>query len=107
MFFPYLLIHLYSLTYNARLVAVSDVTEKIKLQKKLTELKVLEQKKIAQATFVALEKERSFIGKELHDNVKQILTSAKQKVNHYWIKFHVAAIRIEEKYLVKVEEKVN
>lgn len=30
--------------------------------------------------------------------------SREQMVNVWWVKFHVAAIRINEKYLVKVEE---
>ncbi|MCU7552810.1 hypothetical protein OCK74_27070 [Chitinophagaceae bacterium LB-8] len=29
--------------------------------------------------------------------------SKEQKANLYWVKFHIAAIRIDEKYLVKAE----
>ncbi|MEI6949481.1 PAS domain S-box protein [Paraflavisolibacter sp. H34] len=63
--------------YNARLATINDITEKIRLQERVTQLRVQEQRKIAQATFTALENERDFIGKELHDNVNQMLTSTK------------------------------
>lgn len=63
--------------HNASLVTVNDITEKIRLHERITKQKLLEQRKIAKATFAALEKERSFIGKELHDNVNQILSGTK------------------------------
>jgi PAS domain S-box-containing protein len=44
---------------------------------KLTEERVEHQRQIARATINTQEKERSEIGKELHDNVNQILASAK------------------------------
>jgi len=43
----------------------------------LAEVKLNQQRQIARATINAQERERSEIGKELHDNVNQILASAK------------------------------
>jgi len=54
-----------------------DITERIETEKLLMEEKISHQKEIAKATIDVQEKERDEIGKELHDNVNQILTSAK------------------------------
>lgn len=54
-----------------------DMTEKIQLQQKLIEEKVFAQKQIARAIIHAQETERSEIGRELHDNVCQLLTTSK------------------------------
>lgn len=59
------------------LATINDVTEKIKLQEKLIAEKVLRERKVTQATISAQEKERNYIGKELHDNVNQLLAGAK------------------------------
>lgn len=62
---------------EAGLVLITDITEKKKLQEKLTEEKVNKQKEITRASMYMQEKEREVIGRELHDNVNQVLTSAK------------------------------
>lgn len=59
------------------LVSSSDITEKIRLQEKITSLKVTRQQKIAQATINGQEKEREEIGRELHDNINQLLSATK------------------------------
>ncbi|OQP49372.1 hypothetical protein A4H97_28965 [Niastella yeongjuensis] len=62
----------------ARMVgSMQDVTDKKELEKKLLKQQVDKQKLIAQAVVNAQEKERAEIGKELHDNVNQILSTAK------------------------------
>jgi PAS domain S-box-containing protein len=62
----------------ARMVgSMQDVTDKKELEKKLLKQEVDKQKVIAQAVVNAQEKERAEIGKELHDNVNQILSTAK------------------------------
>ncbi|MGC4039000.1 MAG: PAS domain S-box protein [Chitinophagaceae bacterium] len=53
-----------------------DTTEKRRLQKRIAEQKELEQKKIMRAMLRAEEKERERLGRELHDNISQILASA-------------------------------
>jgi PAS domain S-box-containing protein len=62
---------------EAMLVLANDVTRQIELQNQLIEEKIVRQKEIAKATIDVQEKERNEIGRELHDNVNQILTSAK------------------------------
>ena len=57
--------------------SIEDVTEKKRLEKKLIKQEIDKQKLVAQAVVDAQEKERGEIGKELHDNVNQILSTAK------------------------------
>ncbi|AEW02321.1 hypothetical protein A4D02_30945 [Niastella koreensis] len=57
--------------------SMQDITDKKELEKKLLKQQVDKQKLIAQAVVNAQEKERAEIGKELHDNVNQILSTAK------------------------------
>lgn len=61
-----------------------DVTERVKaeeqqsiLERTLLEQKITEQKKMLHATIQGQEKEKKQIGMELHDNINQILASAK------------------------------
>lgn len=54
-----------------------DVTERKSFQEQLILEKEKQQKKIAGAVIKATEKERAEIGKELHDNVNQVLTTVK------------------------------
>jgi PAS domain S-box-containing protein len=57
--------------------AMTDLTETKKLEAELAEQKVLQQKRITEATIQVQEQEREQIGKELHDNINQILTTTK------------------------------
>lgn len=57
--------------------AVTDVTEKKKLETELYEQQRMEQVKIITTALHAQEKERNLIGQELHDNVNQILVGTK------------------------------
>jgi signal transduction histidine kinase len=47
------------------------------LQKRTADRKILEQKKLSKAQIKGQEKEKQFIGAELHDNINQQLTTAK------------------------------
>lgn len=62
---------------NRMVGSVQDITAKKEMEKKLLEQELNKQKLVAQAVVNAQEKERAEIGKELHDNVNQILTTAK------------------------------
>jgi PAS domain S-box-containing protein len=62
---------------NAWLVLINDITEKIQLQNQLVEEKIRRQQEIAQAVIDAQEKERETLGRELHDNISQVLTTAR------------------------------
>jgi two-component system sensor histidine kinase UhpB len=70
---------------DGNLVAIArDITEKMKAEETLRRMeheisnqKIQEQKKITRAIITSQEKERNYIGQELHDNVNQILASTK------------------------------
>jgi PAS domain S-box-containing protein len=66
---------------NAWLVLINDITEKIRLQNQLVEEKIKRQTEIAQAVIDAQEKERESLGRELHDNISQVLTTARLYLN--------------------------
>jgi signal transduction histidine kinase len=60
--------------------AAQDMTERVRvnhLHELLMKEKIARQKEIIKVTIDVQEKERNEIGHELHDNVNQILTSAK------------------------------
>ncbi|MFL5772917.1 MAG: PAS domain-containing protein [Flavisolibacter sp.] len=57
--------------------AAQDVTERKRLEQELLQNELERQKAINQATVDTQEQERSDIGKELHDNVNQVLTTTK------------------------------
>ncbi|MBC7874464.1 MAG: PAS domain S-box protein [Ferruginibacter sp.] len=57
--------------------AIRDLTEQKKLEKQLLDEQLQRQKAITQATITAQEQEKTYISRELHDNVNQILMSAK------------------------------
>lgn len=54
----------------------NNITEKVRLEEKLEEERLLKQKEITEATIQVQEKERYDISTELHDNVNQQLTVA-------------------------------
>ena len=57
--------------------AAQDITERKRLEAELLRNELERQKAINQATVDTQEQERSEIGKELHDNVNQVLTTTK------------------------------
>lgn len=57
--------------------ATQDITARVLLENKLAEERLTRQKEITNAVLTAQENERSDIGKELHDNLNQILAVAK------------------------------
>jgi PAS domain S-box-containing protein len=62
---------------NAAILAIhKDITEKVRLQEKLEEEKMMKQKEITEAMIQVQEKERYEMSTELHDNVNQQLTVA-------------------------------
>ena len=74
----------HSISYKnqpAVLVLANDVTERIQLENELNEQRVNRQKQITEAVILAQEKERTEIGKELHDNVNQILGASNLYIN--------------------------
>jgi two-component system, NarL family, sensor histidine kinase UhpB len=65
---------------QARLVLSNDVTEKLKAEAELIKYRVEQQRIITEITIQAQEKEREEIGKELHDNINQLLAAAKMSL---------------------------
>ena len=61
--------------------AIRDLTEKKKLEQQLLQEQEQKHKAVSQAGIVAQEAERSNISRELHDNVNQLLMSAKLFMN--------------------------
>jgi PAS domain S-box-containing protein len=62
----------------SRMVGVTrDITERVLLENKLSQERIARQKEVTDAVLTALEKEREDIGRELHDNLGQILVAAK------------------------------
>ncbi len=61
---------------NVRQVQINDITEKIKLQEALESQQEEKQRSITAATINAQETERAELGRELHDNINQILVTA-------------------------------
>lgn len=57
--------------------AMEDISERKKLEEQLVLKERIRQKQLAQAAVNAQEKERADIGKELHDNISQMLTSTR------------------------------
>jgi len=61
----------------ASLTLADDVTEKLQAEAELMKNRIMQQELITETTILAQEKEREEIGKELHDNINQILASTK------------------------------
>jgi two-component system, NarL family, sensor histidine kinase UhpB len=57
--------------------AMMDITDRHRLQQELAEQEMNHQKELTEASILGQEKEREQIGKELHDNINQILASVK------------------------------
>lgn len=62
---------------DAYLVLVNDISDRVQLQDQLVQEKVKKQKDKIKAMINGQEKERNELGKELHDNVNQILAVTK------------------------------
>jgi PAS domain S-box-containing protein len=60
---------------------LTDITEQKLLEEKMALEKVIRQKEITEAVIAAQESERSEIGRELHDNVNQLLGATRLYIN--------------------------
>jgi two-component system sensor histidine kinase UhpB len=61
----------------ARLILANDITERRKAESELARQRIMQQKLITETSVAAQEREREEIGKELHDNINQILSATK------------------------------
>lgn len=80
---------------NALLVLAGDVTQNVLLQQQLATERNARQKEIITTTVTAQEKEKNELGNELHDNVNQLLGSAK-------LYFECMALHQEDKEMYRV-----
>jgi PAS domain S-box-containing protein len=64
------------------IATINNITDKVRLKERIIEEKLAAQKEKARAIIATEEKERNEIGKELHDNVNQLLTTAKLYVEN-------------------------
>jgi PAS domain S-box-containing protein len=62
---------------KAKIILAHDITEKLKIEAELVQHRLLQQEIIAETAIHAQEKERDELGRELHDNINQILASSK------------------------------
>src|SRR5665647_3135163 len=60
--------------------AMTDITGRRKLEKALSDQKLSHQKLITETTIDAQESERGMLGRELHDNINQILAAARMYI---------------------------
>ncbi|KAK6033583.1 PKD domain protein [Ostertagia ostertagi] len=76
----YMQICLHRIRYNtddAVMVIAQNVTEKLELERKLADERNARQQELTGAIITAQENERAEIGRELHDNVNQVLGAAR------------------------------
>ncbi|MBA2500041.1 MAG: PAS domain-containing sensor histidine kinase, partial [Chitinophagaceae bacterium] len=69
-----------NITYSdqpARLILANDITDKLNAEAQLVRHRGMEQELISETTLQVQENEREELGKELHDNINQILFSTK------------------------------
>ncbi|NTS41621.1 PAS domain S-box protein [Flavisolibacter sp. BT320] len=57
-------------------ISMTDISESKRLQEQVAMERALKQEQITEAVFAAQEKERSELGRELHDNVNQLLAAS-------------------------------
>ena len=65
---------------TAILALGNNITERIHLENKLAEEKAMKNREITEAVIMAVEKQRSVIGKALHENVNQVLGAVKMNL---------------------------
>ncbi|MGN6246782.1 MAG: PAS domain-containing protein [Ginsengibacter sp.] len=81
--------------------STTDITERKRLERELAEQQLKQQKLITETAILAQEKERNEIGKELHDNINQILATV--KLYHSMLRNN----RDDDELLSKATEYVN
>ena len=81
--------------------AAQDITERKKLEKQLLIRELDKQKLISRATIETQEQERSEIGKELHDNVNQVLTTTK-----LYLELSLSNVEMKDELIVKSSKNI-
>lgn len=79
-----------------KLVLANDITQRMKAEKELAEERKLQQKVITETGIKAQEREREEIGRELHDNINQLLAAAKLYLDYAIKKDNLNSHRLEK-----------
>ncbi|MBA4168536.1 MAG: PAS domain S-box protein, partial [Chitinophagaceae bacterium] len=82
--------------------AMMDITERKKLQDELAAHNIARQRQVTEATIMAQEKERAEMGRELHDNINQILTTTKM-----YLDMALTEKDISEELMIKSHENIS
>lgn len=82
--------------------AMMDITERKKLQDQLAAQSIARQRQVTEATIMAQEKERAEIGRELHDNINQILTTTKM-----YLDMAITESDIREELMIKSHQNIS
>jgi len=82
--------------------AMTDITEHRKLQDELAANDIARQRQVTEATIMAQEKERAEMGRELHDNINQILTTTKM-----YLDMALSEKDISEELMIKSHENIS
>ena len=86
------------------LILAIDITEKLRAEAELTKQADIQRKLIAQTSIQVQEKEREQIGKELHDNINQILAATKMYID---LAIHESAEEEVTEILFKSHKNIN
>lgn len=82
--------------------AMMDITERKKLEDELAANKIARQRQVTEAAIMAQEKERAEMGRELHDNINQILTTTKM-----YLDMAITEKDIREELMIKSHENIS
>ena len=86
------------------LILAIDITEKLRAEAELARQADVQRKLIAQTSIQVQEKEREQIGKELHDNINQILAATKMYID---LAIHDSAEEEVTEILLKSHKNIN
>lgn len=78
--------------------AMTDLTEKKRMEKELAEQQIKQQKLITETTIQVQEKEKNELGRELHDNINQILATVKMYLGMAKAKENVSVDLVGQSY---------
>jgi two-component system, NarL family, sensor histidine kinase UhpB len=89
--------------------ATQDITKKVLMENELMEERLSKQKEITEAVLKAHENERTAIGKELHDNLNQVLGAAKLYIEMAKTDEEVREMCLDRSsgYIMKVIEEIR
>lgn len=80
------------------LTIATDITKQTALQEKIEEVRINQEHEITASVLIAQDKEREFIGQELHDNINQLLISGR-----LFIDLYVKEQQVSHPYITKAD----